>query len=224
MCEMLLIRSGSPFSLAEVLPHALTLERYGIAGFGWGVAWTYHGRLRHFQSVNSLQADSASTLILSSELATTCLFHLRRPSLLSTLSRENCQPYVKPGRFAFSHNGFLAEALRLREEFPTELSGESDSEVGYALFSRCVAQGMSFTEALEFTAQEAQGDGSANLIVLGTDGVAYAVGYNRANRMFWYTSDRWYGVVTELHSADETVFKLLPWMTKGPQVDGAVQI
>ena len=39
MCELLAVRSDEPFALAEAWPLAEGLERYGLAGYAWGVAW-----------------------------------------------------------------------------------------------------------------------------------------------------------------------------------------
>ena len=37
MCEQFVARAAEPFRLDELWPFAERLERYGLAGFGWGV-------------------------------------------------------------------------------------------------------------------------------------------------------------------------------------------
>ena len=39
MCEQFVARAAEPFRLEELWPLAGRMERYGIAGFGWGVTW-----------------------------------------------------------------------------------------------------------------------------------------------------------------------------------------
>ena len=39
MCEHFIARAAEPFRLDELWPFAEKLERFGIAGFGWGAAW-----------------------------------------------------------------------------------------------------------------------------------------------------------------------------------------
>ncbi len=39
MCEHFIARAAAPFRLDELWPFVEKLERFGIAGFGWGAAW-----------------------------------------------------------------------------------------------------------------------------------------------------------------------------------------
>ena len=39
MCEQFDARAAQPFRLDELWPLATAMERYGIAGFGWGITW-----------------------------------------------------------------------------------------------------------------------------------------------------------------------------------------
>ena len=43
MCEQFVARAAEPFRLDALWPFAERLERYGIAGFGWGVTWLLPG-------------------------------------------------------------------------------------------------------------------------------------------------------------------------------------
>src|SRR6476659_1782521 len=98
MCEHFVARAAEPFRLDELWPFAERLERYGMAGFGWGAAWlTADGRLETHRDVRAVETSSA-------------LVHLRRPSKLSTLQLADTQPFLDPaGRFSFSHNGDLRD-------------------------------------------------------------------------------------------------------------------
>ncbi len=39
MCEHYIARAAEPFRLDELWPFTERLERFGMAGFGWGAAW-----------------------------------------------------------------------------------------------------------------------------------------------------------------------------------------
>ena len=43
MCEQFIARAAEPFRLDELWPLTERLERYGLAGFGWGVTWLAAG-------------------------------------------------------------------------------------------------------------------------------------------------------------------------------------
>ena len=40
VCEHYVVRSEKPFRLDELWPFTERLEHFGLAGFGWGAAWT----------------------------------------------------------------------------------------------------------------------------------------------------------------------------------------
>ena len=46
MCEQFVARAAEPFRLDELWPFTERLERYGLAGFGWGVTWRAAGARR----------------------------------------------------------------------------------------------------------------------------------------------------------------------------------
>src|SRR4051812_38739180 len=106
MCEHFVARAADPFRLDELWPLAERLERYGLAGYGWGAAWRdSSGGLDAHRDVRAFRDDPATTGIGAVE-TTAALVHLRRPSKLSTVQLADTQPFVDPaGRFAFSHNG-----------------------------------------------------------------------------------------------------------------------
>lgn len=219
MCEILALRAEQPFSLREVLPYAQLLEKYGLAGYGWGVSWVSSSGVETVKSlgqINRLSQHESANLDVETRV---CLFHLRRPSLLSGVKIENTQPFSPEAKnLAFVHNGFLAEAEKWRSEFESVLQGTVDSEVGFQLYLHHLESSDSKL-ALAKTLDETRGDGDANVVVLNQDGSFTAAGRNAKNRMFQFTSERFSGIVTEVHSPDDYVFHhLLPWIEKREQV------
>ncbi len=208
MCEILYLQSDEPFKLSSVLPYVEAIEKYGIAGFGWGAAWTFNGILGHFRSEKSIREDAAGRSEFENKEATSCLFHLRRPSFLSTISVKNSQPYLEPGQFAFAHNGYLENSSLWKERVGNELKGDSDSEIGFLLYKKYL-ETMSESEALTKVVNDALGNGDANIVVLKKNGEAVAIGENRKNRLFRFSFNKFSGLVTELHSADGTIFETI---------------
>ena len=133
MCEQFVARASEPFRLDELWALAEKLERFGLAGFGWGAAWTDGaGRLGTHRDVRAFRDDPGRDALGATE-TTSLLVHLRRPSRLSTLQLPDTQPFADPaGRFAFSHNGDLRDyrAARARYRRDGRIHGRADSEVG----------------------------------------------------------------------------------------------
>ena len=58
MCEHFIARAAEPFRLDELWPFAERLERFGIAGFGWGASWLGDdGRLHSHRDVPAFRDD-----------------------------------------------------------------------------------------------------------------------------------------------------------------------
>jgi len=226
MCEMLFLKSEKRFSLGDVIPLAMEMERYGMAGFGWGIAWVNEGQIEHFRSEGKLQEERDLREKLSQESTTACFIHLRRPSMLSTIAVHNTQPYVSvSGDFAFGHNGFLEDTEKWAGELRDELTGESDSEYGFRLYQRLLDKGTSPQVAITQVVDHTVGSGTANVIVMSRNQTAYGIGRNRDNRLFSFKGNGFTGMVTELHSPDGTVFtKLFPWMTRIEQIVDCVEM
>jgi len=133
MCELMAVVGDAPFRLGDLWGIVAPLERYGVAGFGWGVAWSgSDGRLLRHVSTAAFRDDPA-TDALAAVTVRACMVHLRRPSKLSTLSIPDAQPFLDPaGRFAFCHNGDLARWRPARAEYVAagRIAGRADSEVG----------------------------------------------------------------------------------------------
>ena len=134
MCEHFIARAAEPFPLAELWPFTERLERFGIAGFGWGAAWLGgDGRLDGHRDVPAFRDDHDGRERVGRVETTVALIHLRRPSRLSTLTMADTQPFDDPaGRYSFSHNGDLRDYQRLRTVYRKQgrIHGRADTEVG----------------------------------------------------------------------------------------------
>ncbi len=218
MCELLTVAWPRPEPFARILPWALALERYGIAGFGWGVAWQADGTVQRHRDSGRLVDDLTGQAHLAGVRSQHFLVHLRRPSQLSTTALADTQPFLADGgAFAFAHNGRLDGAEAWRERIAAQLHGRADSEVGFRLFEALLAEGMTAAAALPAVHQRL--GGTANLAVLPAVGppLVYAGAPGNAVRRF-----RLEGAVaasTSLHSADQALFTLcFPGATDHRQV------
>jgi hypothetical protein len=212
---MLAVRGSAPgttFALSEVLPLAAEIERLGIAGFGWGVAWRDPSAnvIRHSIQLGALHADlAAAQASLSHERADAAIIHLRRPNQLSTVGLADTQPfYSQRHRCAFAHNGDFARHETLRPRYLEQglLGGKADSEIGFRLFE----------EALDHAPAEGALrqvyrtlGGRANLLALLPDGSIAAYANYEDNWMFACRLGPWEVLVTALYSWDQSIFSLI---------------
>src|SRR5512146_2031818 len=127
MCELLAVASERPVEFGRILPWVRELERLGVAGFGWGVAWLGEDGVHRYRNPGNVAGDDAGTARTSLASSTRFLVHLRRPSRLSTVQLADSQPFLDadeeegPGRFAFCHNGFLQRHEELRTAYAARL-------------------------------------------------------------------------------------------------------
>lgn len=211
MCELLAVTSDAPFALGRLWPMTDALERYGIAGFGWGVAWrTQEGTFGLHVSTGAFQDDSQRDEL--GRLRTkSALIHLRRPSRLSTIGLPDTQPFLDPdGRFAFGHNGDLAGYRIRRPGYLAQgrIRGRADSEVGQRWMedhwgSAPPAEACSLLGRLH----DEMG-GQANLMAMAADGSIHAWAGNTENPMFDFRLDDLRVVSTGIHSLDRSLFRL----------------
>jgi predicted glutamine amidotransferase len=209
MCEQFVARSSEPFRLDELWPFAERLERFGMAGFGWGAAWLTAGEtVETYRDVRAFREDPATVRIGAIE-TTSLLLHLRRPSKLSTLQLADTQPFADPARrFAFSHNGDLRDIREARRRFQAQgrIAGRADSEVGARWLEDAWATCPSAADALR-ALHETFG-GQANLAALAQDGSAVHYAGNAENPVFAYRLGRIDVVSTALYSIDRSLFSL----------------
>jgi glutamine phosphoribosylpyrophosphate amidotransferase len=210
MCEHFVARAADPFRLDELWAFGERLERYGLAGFGWGAGWlTPDGRLETYRDIRAFRDDPGRVAVGAVE-TTAALIHFRRPSKLSTLQLADTQPFADPaGRFVFSHNGDLRDHRSLRARYRAEgrIHGRADTEVGERWLEdewQPDASGGSLLAALH----ERFG-GLANLALLAADGTAHHYAGNDENPVFAFRLGRIGIASTGIYSLDRSLFKFV---------------
>ena len=210
MCEHFIARAAEPFRLDELWPFAEKLERYGIAGFGWGTAWVDGpGRLGSHRDTRAFRDDPERDRVGATE-TTAALVHLRRPSRLSTLTFEDTQPFDDPaGRFSFSHNGDLRDYKNLRTEFRAQgrIHGRADTEVGMRWLEDAWQEDEPAAHLL--AALHDRFGGQANLAVLAADGTPHHYAGNGENPVFSFSLGRIGVVSTGIYSLDRSLFRFV---------------
>lgn len=212
MCEHYVARADEPFRIDELWPFTERLERFGIAGFGWGASWTTGPRgstLASHRDVRAFCDDPAGRDRVGAFETTSLLVHLRRPSRLSTLGMADTQPFDDPaGRYAFSHNGDLREFRPWRRRYQAEgrIHGRADTEVGARWLEDAWHDGEP-VEHLLGALHDTFG-GQANLAVLGADGRAWHYSGNSENRVFTFRLGRIAIASTGIYSLDRSLFRL----------------
>jgi hypothetical protein len=208
MCEHYVARASEPFRLDDLWPFTDRLERYGIAGYGWGAAWlTGEGRLASYRNLGAFREDPGREEVGATE-TTAVLVHLRRPSKLSTLGMADTQPFDDPaGRFSFSHNGDLRDIRTWRARYRSQgrIHGRADTEVG-ARWLEDAWPTAADPGGLLKTLHETFG-GQANLSVLAADGSASAYAGNTENPVFAFRLGRIGVACTGIYSLDRSVFR-----------------
>ncbi|MEO5965333.1 MAG: hypothetical protein ABIR11_07705 [Candidatus Limnocylindrales bacterium] len=207
MCEQFVARAAVPFRLDALWPLAERMERYGIAGFGWGVTWLgADGRLESHRDTRAFRDDPERDRLGATE-TTSVLVHLRRPSRLSTLQLPDTQPFVDPaGRFAFSHNGELDRWQPARAGYRDQgrIRGRADSEVGQRWLEDAWTIDAPVATLLA-DLHEGFG-GLANLAVLGRDGSAHHYAGNAENPIFTFRLGAIGLASTAIYSIDRSLF------------------
>ena len=209
MCEQFVARAAEPFRLDELWPFAEKLERFGIAGFGWGAAWLGgDGGLGSYRDLKAFRDDPERERIGAIK-TTAALVHLRRPSRLSTLTLPDTQPFDDPaGRYAFSHNGDLRDYKALRATYRSQgrIHGRADTEVG-ARWLEDAWDGDRVPHLL--TALHDRFGGQANLAVLEADGTPHHYAGNGENPVFAFRLGRIGVASTGIYSLDRSLFRLV---------------
>jgi len=210
MCEHFVARAAEPFRLDELWPFAERLERFGIAGFGWGAAWLGGGgRLASYRDIRAFRDDPGRDVLGPTE-TTAALVHLRRPSRLSTLTFGDTQPFDDPaGRYAFSHNGDLRDYRRLRTAYRAQgrIHGRADTEVGARWLEDAWHTGEPVAHLLG--ALHDRFGGQANLAVLTADGTPHHYAGNGENPVFTMRLGRIGIASTGIYSLDRSLFRFV---------------
>jgi glutamine phosphoribosylpyrophosphate amidotransferase len=210
MCEMLAVRSDEPFALAEAWSLVEGLERYGLAGYGWGVAWVRDdGTLESHRATGAFRDDASREAVGRIE-TTAALVHLRRPSRFSWLGMADTQPFLEgTGRFAFAHNGELARHRRFRDVYRAagRIHGRADSEVGMRWMEDAWDLARPAGDLLA-ALHEAMG-GPANMAVLEPGGRATMHAGNGENPVFGFRLGGLRLLSTGVYSLDRSLFRLV---------------
>jgi hypothetical protein len=210
MCEHFVARSSTPFRLDDLWSFTERLERFGIAGFGWGAAWRgADGRLHSHRDVRAFRDDPEREAIGRIE-TTSAVVHLRRPSRLSTLGLPDTQPFDDPaGRYVFSHNGdlLLHREWRTRYRAAGRIHGRADTEVGARWLEDEWRVGESVPHLLG--ALHDTFGGQANLAVMTEAGDVHHYAGNRENPVFTFRLGRIGLAATGIYSLDRSVFRFV---------------
>ena len=207
MCEHFVARAAAPFRLDELWEFTAALERWGIAGLGWGAAWIGRDGIEAHRDIRGFRDDPGRDEVGRAE-TTAALIHLRRPSKLSTIGLADTQPFDDPkGRYAFSHNGDFANHLDWRTRYRAEgrIHGRADTETG-ARWLEDEWDSQATAPAL-LTALHDTFGGLANLAVLRADGSVHHYAGNRDNPVFSFRLGPIGVVSTGLYSIDRSLFR-----------------
>jgi hypothetical protein len=214
MCELLAVAWDRAEPFSRILPWARGLERVGIGGYGWGVAWLVAGgAVRGYRHPTSLEEDSKGASELAGVTSTRFLVHLRRPNKLSTVELADSQPFVDageeggPGTFAFCHNGFLERHEEIRTRYEGRLKGRADSEVGFCMLADLLETGWQPEDALPEVHRRF--GGKANFGFLAAGGRLLVYGGNPSNAFWRFGLDGAEVAATQVHSDDLSLFDLL---------------
>ena len=210
MCEHYVARAAEPFRLDELWDFTERLERFGIAGFGWGAAWKdADGKLASHRDTRAFRDDPETSNVGRIETRS-ALVHLRRPSKLSTLGMPDTQPFDDPaGRYSFSHNGDLERHKDWRARYRAQgrLLGRADTEVG----ARWLEDEWRDDEPVAKTLGVLHDTfgGHANLAILTASGEAHHYAGNRENPVFTFRLGRIGIAGTGIYSLDRSVFRFV---------------
>ncbi|HJP88903.1 MAG TPA: hypothetical protein VJ850_07720 [Candidatus Limnocylindrales bacterium] len=207
MCEQYVAVSARPFAIGALWPFTARLEKYGIAGFGWGLTWVgADGEFRTHRDIGSFRDDPRRNEI-GREETSALLVHLRRPSQFSTIGMPDTQPFDDPaGRYSYSHNGDLEHHESFRKQFRDagRLHVLADTEVSARWLEDHWSEAASATAALE-RLHDVFG-GHANLAILTRDGEAHHYAGNRENPVFRFDIGDVRLACTGMYSLDRSVF------------------
>jgi hypothetical protein len=207
MCEQLIARSASPFRLDALWGLVEEMERWGLAGIGWGAAWVpAEGAIATHRTIAAFRDDPGRHALGATE-TTSLLVHLRRPSKLSTIQLADTQPFADPeGRFVFCHNGELADYRTARRRYQQEgrIHGRADTEAGARWLEDAWSTG---TAPALLTRLHADFGGVANLATLAPDGSSHHYAGNPENPVFTYRLGSIGVASTALYSIDRSLFR-----------------
>ena len=208
MCEVLAVRWPEPRPFSVLAGWARAMEYYGSGRFGWGVAWVADGQVQAHLDLGQMAEDPAVGEELGAVESDRFLVHFRRPTLLSTIQLADTQPFVsREKNFAFVHNGLFKERDAVRPDYAGRLKGGADSEIGFCMLQDFIDDGVAASDALAMVAGKL--GGNANLATLDGTGAITLYSRHETNRFFRFTHGDAQIAATELHSPDDSLFRLI---------------
>lgn len=208
MCEILVVGAQSPVPFTRIEPWVLALERYGIAGWGWGSAHLeLDGAVNVCRAVGKINETPEALDALRQIESRRWLFHLRRPLRLPNVL-EDMQPFYSEDRdFAYAHNGDFTHAEQFRDQFDGLLGGKVDSEIGFRMTERFMQEGHSLEAALDKTLETL--GGTSNIAVMYHGGNVWIYGKAMFNKLWRFEIDELSCASTSMIMADESFFELV---------------
>ena len=208
MCEIIVAGADAPIEFNRIESWVLKAEKYGIAGWGWGIAYlTEDGKVDVERRVGKLGEDERWLDHYRNIESPRWLFHFRRPLRLPNVV-EDLQPFYSDKlEFAYAHNGEFEKADEFRSEFPNQLDGQVDSEVGFRMTEQHLFEGLSLGHACLSTLNTL--GGTANVAVLYHDGQIWIDGNAKFNKLWQFQLDGMTFASTSLIFSDESFFDLV---------------
>ena len=208
MCEILVVGADTPVPYTRLEPWVLALERYGIAGWGWGSAHLEaDGSVNVRRAVGRLGEAPAALDELRGLASRRWLFHLRRPLRLPNVL-EDMQPFYSAALdFAYAHNGDFTNAEQFRHQFDGLLHGRVDSEIGFRMTERLMQEGRTLEGALDGTLETL--GGTSNIAIMYHGGNVWIYGKAMFNKLWRFDIDDLSCASTSMIMADESFFELV---------------
>jgi predicted glutamine amidotransferase len=209
MCEILAIRSETPFRLGELLAIGERLDAWGDTGFGWGVAWVEPGThgVQLYKEPTSLVGAVGPYGAIGDRHASVAFLHLRSPSDPTTVAMPDTQPFLNRSGFAYAHNGYLPAHDELRPRYAGRFIGRADSEIGSLVFEDLLAKHA--PEAAMREVHRAMGGDRANMIALFPDGRLYVYASHVGNLLFALRDVDREVIVSSMHVLDDHLVRQL---------------
>ena len=208
MCEMLIVGAEEPVPFTRLEPWVLAQEYYGIAGWGWGVAhMTPEDTLDVRRSVGRLCENPAALEELRGCSSRRWSVLLRRPLSLPNVVEDTQPFYSERLGFAYTHNGDFTYANDFRGEFGTLLAGKADSEVGFRMTEKLLAEGCDIPSALDGTLERL--GGTANVALMLANGAVWIDGRALFNKLWRFRVGAMTCAATSMLFRDESFFDVV---------------
>ena len=208
MYEILVVGSEASVPFTRLEPWVLALERYGIAGWGWGSAHLEpDGTVNVRRAVGKLVETPEALEELRQIESRRWLFHLRRPLRLPNVL-EDMQPFYSESLdFAYAHNGDFTNAEQFRDQFDGLLEGKVESEIGFRMTERLMQEGHALEAALDQTLGTL--GGTSNIAIMYHGGNVWIYGKAMFNKLWQFQIDELSCASTSMIMADESFFELV---------------